>query len=155
MKRYSLVCYRLVELCYGTMVISVKKQDMVDEHDQDERLLDEDDQEIGANIAGDAEAFLSFLPHYYRDEVSQTTSAQDRIDQTTNWAITVLIAILSVVFSSPDMPAYLLLIGIIALCVFLPYEVRRYRFFDLYRSRVDFLGKHFCECIRAGRRRTR
>lgn len=40
------------------------------------------------------------------------------------------------------MPAYLLLIGIVALCVFLSYEVRRYRFFDLYRSRVEFFQEN-------------
>ncbi|TYL38932.1 hypothetical protein CV102_10535 [Natronococcus pandeyae] len=104
--------------------------------------LDPEDQEIAAEIADDAEALLSALPHYYRGEVSQATSSQDRIDQTTNWAITVIAALLSVVFSSPDMPAYLLLVGILILCIFLSYEVRRYRFYDLYRARVRFFQEN-------------
>ncbi|WP_049928536.1 DUF2270 domain-containing protein [Halopiger goleimassiliensis] len=108
----------------------------------DDGPLERDDQEIGAAVADDADALLDALPHYYRGEVSQANSAQDRIDQTTNWAITVLVALLSVVFSSPDMPAYLLLIGLIALSIFLSYEVRRYRFFDMYRARVRFFQEN-------------
>lgn len=104
--------------------------------------LDPGDEEIGAEIAGDADALLSTLPHYYRGEITQATTSQDRIDQTTNWAITVLAALLSVVFSSPDMPAYLLLIGVLILSVFLWYEVRRYRFYDLYRARVRFFQEN-------------
>ncbi|THE65169.1 DUF2270 domain-containing protein [Salinadaptatus halalkaliphilus] len=88
------------------------------------------------------ETLLASLPHYYRGEVAQATSSQDRIDQTTNWAITVLAALLSVVFSSPDMPAYLLLVGVLVLCIFLWYEVRRYRFYDMYRARVRFFQEN-------------
>lgn len=40
------------------------------------------------------------------------------------------------------MPAYLLLLALIALCIFLSFEVRRYRFYDLYRSRVRFLQEN-------------
>lgn len=110
--------------------------------DRTDGPLDEGDEEIAAEIADDAEALLSALPHYYRGEVSQASSAQDRIDRTTNWAITVLAALLSVVFSSPDLPAYLLLVGIVILAIFLSYEVRRYRFFDLYRARVRFFQEN-------------
>ncbi|MHC3439108.1 DUF2270 domain-containing protein [Natrialbaceae archaeon A-gly3] len=111
-----------------------------DEHE--DSPLDRNDQEVGAEIAEDPDALLSVLPHYYRGEVSQANSSQDRIDQTTNWAITVLAALLSLVFSSPDMPAYLLLIGVLVLCVFLWYEVRRYRFYDMYRARVRFIQEN-------------
>ncbi|MDG5819986.1 DUF2270 domain-containing protein [Natronococcus sp. A-GB7] len=104
--------------------------------------LDRGDQEIGAEIAADPETLLSALPHYYRGEVTQASSSQDRIDQTTNWAITVLAALLSVVFSSPEMPAYLLLVGILVLSTFLWYEVRRYRFYDMYRARVRFFQEN-------------
>ncbi|MFP8951477.1 DUF2270 domain-containing protein [Natrialbaceae archaeon A-arb3/5] len=115
---------------------------MPDGDRQEESPLDEADQEIGAEIADDAETLLAALPHYYRGEVSQSNTAQDRIDQTTNWAITVLAAFLSVVFSSPDMPAYLLLICVLVLCIFLWYEVRRYRFYDMYRARVRFFQEN-------------
>ncbi|SDR04233.1 DUF2270 domain-containing protein [Natronobacterium texcoconense] len=115
---------------------------MTGEHEHEDGPLERDDQEIGAEIADDPETLLSALPHYYRGEVSQATSSQDRIDQTTNWAITVLAAVLSIVFSSPEMPAYLLLVGVLVLCIFLWYEVRRYRFYDMYRARVRFFQEN-------------
>jgi uncharacterized membrane protein len=100
------------------------------------------DDEVAAEVADDAEALLSTLPHYYRGEVSQANSTQNRIDQTTNWAITLLAALLSVVLSSPDVPAYLLLVGVVVLGIFLVYEVRRYRYFDLHRARVRFVQEN-------------
>lgn len=103
---------------------------------------DQEDEEVTAKVADDTDAFLSAVQELYRGEVSQSISAQDRIDRTTNWAITMIIALLSVVFSSRSLPAYLLLIGLIALGVFLTYEVRRYRTFDLYRARVRLLQQN-------------
>ncbi len=124
------------------MVGGVESRRMSTDDEHNGSRLDRGDEEIGAEIAGDTEALLSALPHYYRGEVSQANASQDRIDRTTNWAITVLAALLSVVFSSPDMPAYLLLIGGLVLSMFLSYEVRRYRFFDLYRARVRFFQEN-------------
>ena len=115
---------------------------MVEDREDTDSLLDEKDEEIAAVAADDPEAVLTTLPHYYRGEVSQAISAQDRIDQTTNWAVTILVGLLTVVFSSPDMPAFLLLIGFIALGVFLTYEVRRYRFYDLSRARVRIVEEN-------------
>lgn len=125
----------------GILAVGFVRVHMPDDHPTDEPL-EREDQEIATEIADDAESLLSALPHYYRGEISQTTTAQDRIDQTTNWAITVLAALLSVVFSSPDMPAYLLLVGMVILAIFLSFEVRRYRFYDLYRSRVRFFQEN-------------
>ncbi|MFC5972517.1 DUF2270 domain-containing protein [Halomarina salina] len=103
---------------------------------------DDPDEEVAADVADDAEALLSALPHYYRGEVSQANTTLDRIDQTTNWAITLIAALLSIVFSSDDMPAYLLLVGLVVLGVFLVYETRRYRFYDLYRARVRMIQEN-------------
>ncbi|WP_232702673.1 DUF2270 domain-containing protein [Halobacterium wangiae] len=104
--------------------------------------LHEDDQEVAADVATESDALLSLISDFYRGAVNQAENSQNRIDQTTNWAITLIAALLSVVFSSPDMPAFLLLVGVGILCVFLSYEVRRYRFFDLYRSRVRFVEEN-------------
>lgn len=100
------------------------------------------DEEVAADVADDTDALLRLVSDFYRGSVNQTTNSQNRIDQTTNWAITLIAALLSVVLSSPDVPAYLLLVGIVVLCVFLSYEVRRYRFYDLYRSRVRFVEEN-------------
>lgn len=110
--------------------------------DHPDSTLDQDDEEVAAAIADDTDTLLTLLSDYYRGGVSQANNSQNRIDQTTNWAITLIAALLSVVFSSADLPAYLLLVGIGILCVFLSYEVRRYRFYDLYRSRVRFMEEN-------------
>ncbi|GAB3674353.1 DUF2270 domain-containing protein [Halopiger thermotolerans] len=112
------------------------------DRDDSETPLDPDDQEVGAEAAADSDSLLGILPHFYRGEVSQANSAQDRIDRTTDWAIALLAALLSLVFSSPDMPAFLLLIGQFVLCIFLFYEVRRYRFYDHWRARVRFIQEN-------------
>ncbi|NUB92584.1 DUF2270 domain-containing protein [Haloterrigena sp. SYSU A558-1] len=104
--------------------------------------LEDDDREIGAKIATDQEAFLGVLPHFYRGEVSQANGAQDRIDRTTDWAIALIAALLSLVFSSRRMPAFLLLVGLFVLSIFLFYEVRRYRFYDHWRARVRFVQEN-------------
>ena len=71
---------------------------------------------------------------FYREETSQASHCQARIDRTTNWAVTVMTGFLTVVFFSPNVAAYVLLIGIIALCGFLLFETRRYRFYDAPRA---------------------
>lgn len=124
------------------MAMAGDTRNMPDE-DHIDSPLTEEDQEIGAKIANDETAFYSVISDYYRGEMNQASRAQDRIDQTTNWAITVLVALLSLTFSSRDMPAFLLLIGIIAFCLFLWIEVRRYRFYDLYRARTRLLQENF------------
>ncbi|OIB56284.1 DUF2270 domain-containing protein [Natrialba sp. SSL1] len=104
--------------------------------------LDTEDEEIGAAAATDPDDFLAMVPHFYRGEVSQASSAQDRLDRTTDWAITLIAALLSLVFSSADMPAYLLLVGLLLLSMFLFFEVRRYRFYDVWRARVRLLQEN-------------
>ncbi|ELY99263.1 DUF2270 domain-containing protein [Natrialba asiatica] len=104
--------------------------------------LDTEHEEVAAEAATDSENFLSLVPHYYRGEVSQATSAQDRLDRTTDWAITLIAALLSLVFSSEEIPAYLLLVGLLLLVMFLFFEVRRYRFYDVWRARVRLMEEN-------------
>ncbi|QCJ45932.1 DUF2270 domain-containing protein [Haloprofundus sp. MHR1] len=104
--------------------------------------LEREDQEVAGEIAHDADALLSTIPHYYRGEVSQTNNAQNRIDQTTNWVVTIIAALLSVVLADPSISPNLLLVGVVVLGIFLSYEARRYRFYDLYRSRVRFVQQN-------------
>ncbi len=72
----------------------------LDGSDRGESPLEREDQEVGAEAATDPDSFLGILPHFYRGEVSQASGAQDRIDRTTDWAIALLAALLSLVFSS-------------------------------------------------------
>ena len=72
-----------------------------------------------------------FLVHLYRGELDRVTSWRSRLDQTINWAVTILAALLTWVFSSSDNPHYLLLIGMGAILMFHLVEIRRYRALDV------------------------
>ncbi len=83
------------------------------------------------------------LTHYYRGELGRMTSWRDRIDRTSNWAITVVAALLSVSLSTPTSHHGVLLFGMMLITLLLMIEARRYRFFDVYRSRVRQLERHY------------
>jgi uncharacterized membrane protein len=68
---------------------------------------------------------------------------RDRIDRTTNWAITVAGAMLSVSLSTAASHHGLLLFAMILVLLLLVIEARRYRFFDVYRARVRLLERQY------------
>jgi uncharacterized membrane protein len=67
---------------------------------------------------------------------------RERLDRTTNWAVIVMAAIITWAFSSPDNPHYILLIGVATLSVFLLIEARRYRGYEIWRTRVRILQEN-------------
>ncbi|MGD9784297.1 MAG: DUF2270 domain-containing protein [Hyphomicrobiaceae bacterium] len=88
-------------------------------------------------------AELGAIAHLYRGEVYRSTIWRTRLDATTNWAVASLGIALSVTFSSPDAsPLPLLLVGLLAI-VFLVFEARRYRYFNVWRARARWLERHF------------
>lgn len=88
-------------------------------------------------------AELGALAHLYRGEVYRSTVWRQRLDATTNWAVASLGIALSVVFSSREAsPLPLLLVGLLAI-VFLTFEARRYRYFNVWRARARWLERHF------------
>ncbi|MFB6252053.1 MAG: DUF2270 domain-containing protein [Halobellus sp.] len=84
----------------------------------------------------------SALAHLYRGELHRMKLWRERLDQTTNWAVVVIAAILTWAFSSPDNPHYIILIGMATLSVFLVIEARRYRGYDIWRTRVRTLQEN-------------
>ena len=91
-------------------------------------------------IRGDGgEDVPQFLVHLYRGELDRVTTWRGRLDQTINWAVTIMAAVLTWVFSSGDNPHYLLLIGMLTVATFHLIETRRYRTFDVFRSRVRLM----------------
>ncbi|MFB6106215.1 MAG: DUF2270 domain-containing protein [Halobacteriaceae archaeon] len=100
------------------------------------------DPEVGAGVFEESMGPGSSLAHLYRGEIHRMTRWRQRLDRTTNWAVTMLAAILTWSFSSADHPHYLLLIGGVTLCVFLFVEARRYRGYDMWRSRVRDLQEN-------------
>jgi uncharacterized membrane protein len=86
---------------------------------------------------------INTLAHYHRAEMGRMTSWRDRIDRTTNWAITVVAAMLSVSLSTPTAHHGVLLFAIVLVMLLLSIEARRYRFFDVYRGRVRRLERNY------------
>ena len=78
----------------------------------------------------------------YRGELGRATSWRTRIDQTTNWAVVLTASLLTWTFSADTRPHYVLLVAMIMLVVFLGIEARRYRTYDIWRSRVRILEEN-------------
>lgn len=63
----------------------------------------------------------------------------DRLDLTVDWAIALIAAVLALSFGSVGSPPYFLLLGMVALLMFLAFDLRRYRAYDATRSRVRMI----------------
>jgi uncharacterized membrane protein len=87
--------------------------------------------------------YITLISHYYRAEIARMQGWRDRIDRTTNWAITVAGAMLSVSLSTPTAHHGVLIFAIILVLLLLVIESRRYRFFDVYRARVRLLERQY------------
>ncbi|NHX35942.1 MULTISPECIES: DUF2270 domain-containing protein [Halolamina] len=101
-----------------------------------------EEREIAGEAATDRSDFLSLMGHTYRGELSRMTSWRTRIDRTTNWAVVVTATLLTWAFSAGSRPHYILLVGVAMLAIFLWIEVRRYRVYDIWRSRVRLLEEN-------------
>jgi uncharacterized membrane protein len=87
--------------------------------------------------------YVTLIAHYYRAEMGRMSGWRDRIDRTTNWAITVAGAMLSVSLSTPTSHHGVLLFAMVLVLLLLVIESRRYRFFDVYRARVRRLERQY------------
>ena len=114
---------------------------MVDETPDDSELAEEP--KVGSDSADHSEDMSSILGDAYRGELDRETTWRSRLDQTTTWGVTVEAAILTWAFSSPDNPHYIILIGILAVSLFLLIEAHRYRDYDIYRSRVRLFQQNW------------
>jgi len=95
-----------------------------------------EEREVAGEAAGDRTDFLSLMGHAYRGELGRTTAWRTRIDRTTNWAVVLTASLLTWAFSGDTRPHYVLLVGVVMVTVFLGIETRRYRVYDIWRSRV-------------------
>lgn len=101
-----------------------------------------DEREVAGAAAGDRSDFLSLMGHVYRGEMGRTTAWRTRIDRTTNWAVVLTATLLTWAFSADSRPHYVLLVGVVMVVVFLGIEARRYRVYDIWRSRVRLLEEN-------------
>lgn len=100
------------------------------------------DPALGAGLLEEETGPSSALAHLYRGELHRMKLWRERLDQTTNWAVLLLTAVLTWAFSSPTNPHYVVLLAGVGVGAFLVVEARRYRAYEIWRSRVRTLQHH-------------
>jgi uncharacterized membrane protein len=88
--------------------------------------------------------FVNAMVHLYRGELGEATAWRSRIDTTTNWAVVLSATALSFVFSDVSSDRHVLILIVSLFITFLMLmEARRYRFFDIWRSRARMIEINF------------
>jgi uncharacterized membrane protein len=80
--------------------------------------------------------FNTAMVHFYRGEIQRSNTWRNRLDTTTNWAVITAGATLSFAFSSPTNPHFVIPINSVLVAIFLLMEARRYRYYEIWSSRV-------------------
>lgn len=100
------------------------------------------DETVGRGLLEREMGPSSAMAHLYRGEIHRMKLWRERLDRTTNWAVIVMAAVLTWAFSSEGNPHYVILVGAAAVGLFLVIEARRYRAYDIWRSRVRTLQEN-------------
>ena len=87
--------------------------------------------------------YITAMAHLYRGELQRSLSWRLRLDTTTNWAIFTTAGILTFAFNNPNYAAQTLLAGMYANLLFLILEAQRFRFFDVFHSRLRMVEENF------------
>jgi len=74
---------------------------------------------------------------------AESWSGRQRLDITTNWAITSSTAIITIAFANAAVPHIIFFFNLAIVWVMLWIEARRYRFYDAFRARIRMLEAHF------------
>ena len=88
-------------------------------------------------------ADIGALAHLYRGEMYRSKIWRTRLDATTNWAVVTTGIALSIVFSNAESSALPIILVSLLVGIFLLFEARRYRFFDIWRTRVRVMETSF------------
>ena len=95
--------------------------------------------------------FVNAMAHLYRGELSEATAWRTRIDTTSNWAVVMSVTTLSFVFAGQGNERHVLIPIVTMFCTFLLFmEARRYRFYDIWRSRARMIEINFYRPILDG-----
>ncbi len=86
--------------------------------------------------------FTQAVVHLYRGEMQRAYNWRIRLDNTTNWAIILLSAVITWTFTDPKNPHELLLLSLFFITMLLGIEARRYMFFNVWNSRVRALEEN-------------
>jgi uncharacterized membrane protein len=87
--------------------------------------------------------FTTAMVHLFRAEVSRANVWRQRLDTTTNWAVVITVAVISVAFSDPSGHHSVIILSTFLITLFLFIEARRYRYYELWSSRVRLIETDF------------
>jgi len=90
-----------------------------------------------------ASEFTTAMVHFYRREMQRANVWRQRLDNTTNWAVITAGAAISFAFSSPDNPHGVIPLNTLLITLFLYIEARRYRYYELFTSRIRLMETDF------------
>lgn len=100
------------------------------------------DPAIGEGLLDEEMGPSSAMAHLYRGEIHRMKLWRQRLDRTTNWAVLLIAGVLTWAFSSETNPHYVILVGGAGVLLFAFVEARRYRAYEVWRSRVRALQRY-------------
>ncbi|MDX1661007.1 MAG: DUF2270 domain-containing protein [Gemmatimonadota bacterium] len=89
------------------------------------------------------EEYIGAMTHFYRGELGRADAWRARLDPTTNWAVVTAGGMLSIAFSRSGSSHVTILLAMVLVTIFLGFEARRFRYFDVWRSRVRMMEENF------------
>jgi uncharacterized membrane protein len=87
--------------------------------------------------------FSTAMVHFFRAEISRANVWRQRLDATTNWAVITTAAVLTMIFGANDTPHLVILLNLLLVTMFLIIEARRYRYYELWSSRIRLMETDF------------
>jgi len=89
-----------------------------------------------------ASEFTTAMVHFFRAEVQRANVWRQRLDTTTNWAVVTTGAAISFAFTQSG-GHFVILLNLLLVTIFLVMETRRYRYYELWASRVRLMETDF------------
>lgn len=86
--------------------------------------------------------FTTAMVHFFRAEIQRSNVWRTRLDTTTNWAVVATGASLTIAFAQSGFHGVILLNALLV-TIFLVIESRRYRYYELWSSRVRLMETDF------------
>jgi len=90
-----------------------------------------------------ASEFTTAMVHLFRAEVSRANVWRMRLDTTTNWAVVTTGASISLAFTGSGISHIVMVLNLFLVTMFLLIETRRYRYYELWSSRVRMMETDF------------
>lgn len=87
--------------------------------------------------------FTTAMVHLFRAEINRANVWRQRLDTTTNWAVVTTGAVITFAFSEPLGDHSVIILSALLITLFLVIEARRYRYYELWSSRVRLMETDF------------